>query len=630
MLQAFRSTSGSLFIKVILFTLVGLLVVSFGLWGIGDYVNTAQTGDTVAEVGKRQIKAPTLQRAFRREVARLRRYNIDERKARDMGLLDQTLNRLVTTALIDSAAADLGMIVGDPSLVKRIRKQFGGTIDPAKFQNILRNNGLSEGQFLAQLRGQIIRTQYLESLTGPVRAPSQLAERLYRWRQEKRDADWFSIPVDPKSRVPSPSDSVLEAYYNANQAAYKAPQYRAARFVYLDPAVLAKGVTISEEKLKAAYTDRLSRLSVPERRTVQQMLVPDRATAEKAQTRLRAGERFTAVAKDLANQDESTTRMGTVTKDDLPGELAETVFKLAKGVVSEPVEGPFGLQLLKITEIVPGKTPTLSAVRKTLATDIANEEAIETVFEQANKLEEAIGSGGKLEEAARDLGLTTRTLDALDAQGRDKNDRPVKKLPGAPFLKTLFETGKGEASLLTESTNNTFFIVHVDSIIPSQVRPFKAVRGQVAEDWKQAERWKTARAKGKTFVERLNAGGKIADIAKKSGYKLRKSGTFNRMGEGLTSGMAPALTAELSDITSTGGAAMADGRGGVNVAQLKKISKATPESDRKGVDALAKTLRAGIAGDVAGQLDKALRERHDVSINQRVLKNYFYRDAGDS
>lgn len=615
---------------MVLFILVGLLVVSFALWGIGDYVNSFQAGDTVAEVGKRQIKAPTLQRAFRREVNRLRRYNIDERKARDMGLLDQTLNRLVTTALIDSAAADLGMIVGDPSLVERIRKQFGGTIDPAKFQNILRNNGLSEEQFLAQLRGQIIRTQYMESLTGPVRAPSQLAERLYRWRQEKRDADWFNIPVDPKSRVPSPSVNVLEAYYNANQAAYKAPQYRAARFVYLDPAVMAKGITISEEKLKTAYTDRLSRLSVPERRTVQQMLLPDRATAEKAQARLRAGEGFIAVAKELANQDDSSTRMGTVTKDDLPGELAETVFKLAKGAVSEPVEGPFGLQLLKITGIVPGKTPTLSAIRKTLATDIANEEAIDTVNEQATKLEEAIGGGAKLGDAARELGLTTRTVDALDAQGRDKNDRPVKKLPGAPFLKTLFETGKGEASLLTESANNTFFIVHVDSIIPSRVRPFKAVRGQVTEDWKQAERWKTARAKGKTFVERLNAGGKIADIAKKSGYKLRKSGTFTRMGEGLTSGMAPALTAELSDITSTGGAATADGRGGVNVAQLKKISKATPGSDRKGVDAVAKTLRAGIAGDVAGQLDKALRERHDVSINQRVLKNYFYRDAGDS
>jgi hypothetical protein len=94
--------------------------------------------------------------------------------------------------------------------------------------------------------------------------------------------------------------------------------------------------------------------------------------------------------------------------------------------------------------------------------------------------------------------------------------------------------------------------------------------------------------------------------------------------------MAPALAANMFEVKATGRTAVADGRGGVQVAQLKKISRAKAESDRKGVDALANTLRAGIAGDVAGQLDMALRKRHDVSIDQRVLQYYFYRDAGDS
>jgi hypothetical protein len=94
--------------------------------------------------------------------------------------------------------------------------------------------------------------------------------------------------------------------------------------------------------------------------------------------------------------------------------------------------------------------------------------------------------------------------------------------------------------------------------------------------------------------------------------------------------MSPALAADMFEVKSIGHDAMADGRDGVHVAQLKTISKAAADSDRKGVDALAVTLRAGIAGDVAGQLDKALRKRHDVTIDQRVLQYNFYRDAGDS
>ena len=35
------------------------------------------------------------------------------------------------------------------------------------------------------------------------------------------------------------------------------------------------------------------------------------------------------------------------------------------------------------------------------------------------------------------------------------------------------------------------------------------------------------------LVKQLNAGGKLPEIAKKAGYKLRASGKFNRAGQGL-------------------------------------------------------------------------------------------------
>ena len=626
MLQSLRKSAASLVIKLLAF----LLVASFAVWGISDTYIFGQVGSTVAEVGKREITVPVLQRAFRREVDRLRQFNIDEQKAREIGLLDQTLNRLVSTTLIESAAQDLGMVIGKSSLREEIRKQFGGTVDTTQFQNALRNNGLSEGQYLAQLSGDMIRSQYLESLTVPARAPNQLADRLYRWREEKREAEWFTVPVDPNSPVRAPSDQELEAYYKANQQNYKAPEFRSARYVHIDPAAQAKDITVSEDKLKSAYEDRLDSLVVPESRTVLQMLLPDMATAEKARTRLNAGEDFIAVAKDLAGQDESATRLGTVTRKDLPDELAEKVFTLSKGVVSEPVQGPFGLQLLKIVEIAPGKTPTLEEVRPMLTKELAREEAIDAVFDLANRLEEAIGGGAKLDEAARELGLTVHTLKAVSADGRDRSDKPVAELPGPPFLETLFATAQGEDSLLTEAAENAFFILHVDAVVPSEVRSLDTVRDEVREDWKQAERWKMARATAKSLVERLNAGAKIAEISGKSGYKLRSSGAFNRAGQGLTAGMSPELASALFDAAATGHTAMADGRDGVQVAQLKAISKAAVESDRKGVEALANTLQAGIAGDVAGQLDMALRKRHDVKIDRRVLNYYFYRDAGDS
>lgn len=626
MLQSLRSSVASVVIKVF----AGLLAASFIVWGFSDTYIFGQIGNTVAEIGKREISVPTLKEAYRREVDKLRQYNIDEKKAREMGLLDQTLNRLVTMALLDSAAGDLGMLVGTGSIQEAIRKQFGNTIDSSQFDNLLRNNGLTEAQFVAQLRGQMIRTEYVQSLTGPVRAPNQLAERLYRWREEKREADWFAIPVDPESPVKAPSATQLEEYYKTNQAAYRAPEYRSGQFVFLDPAVVAKTITVSKDKLEAAYKDRLAELTVPERRTVLQMLVPDEATARKAKERLAAGEDFAAVAKDLAGQEESATQLGTVAKTDLPPDIAETVFKLAKGAVSDPIKGPFGLQIVKVTGITPGKAPSLDDVRKTLTKDVANEQAVETVFDQANRLEELVGSGASLADAARELGLSVRKLAPVSEEGRDKDDKQVADLPSDPFLKTLFETAKGETSLLTEGAKNTFFMIHVDTVEPARVRPLDSVHDQVLEDWMMEQRWKAARDKAKAIVAQLNTGAKIADIAKKSGFKLHASGAFNRVGEGLKGGMSPTLVTDLFEAASVGRAASADSKAAVHVAQLKSISAVKLGGDRTGVEAVAKTLRASIAGDIARQLDNALRKRYDVSIDQRVLKHYFYTDAGQS
>jgi len=626
MLQSLRNSAASFVIKLLAF----LLVASFAVWGISDTYIFGQMGSTVAEVGKREVSVPELQQEFRREVERLRQFNIDEKKAREMGLLDQVLNRVVTTALVDSAAGDLGMTVGKDSLREQIRKQFGGTIDSTQFRNILRNNGLSEGQFLAQLGSQMMRSQYLESLTAATRAPNQLAERLYVWREERREADWLLVPVNPESPIKSPTTTEVEAYYKANQAKYRAPEYRSVRYVHLHSATLAKDITVSKEKLEAVYRERQQSLGVPERRTVLQMLLPDRETADKARKRLSSGEAFLAVAKDIAGQDESATRLGTLTRKDLPKDIADAVFKLSKNVASDPLDGPFGLQIMQVTDIQAGKTPTLDEVRETLTGEIAKEQAIDKVFDLANRLEEAVGGGVKLEEAARDLGLKLHTVAEVSADGRDRNDKPVQGLPSAPFLTTLFETTKGEDSLLTEATDNAFFLLHVDAVIPSELRPLDKVRDEVREDWKHEERWKAARANAKKLVEQLNAGGKLPEIAKKAGYKLRASGKFNRAGQGLQGGMAPALAADLFDAPTTGRAAMADGQDGVQVAQLRAIDKAAAERDRKGVDAVGDMLRAGIAGDVAAQLDTALRRRHKVTIDQRVLKYYFYRDAGES
>jgi len=626
MLQFLRSSVGSIVIKA----LFALLVLSFAVWGIGGEGNMfGQPSDSVADVGKQKISVNALQDAFRGEVRRLRPLNIDEAKARQLGILDQVLERLIAATLYDEGARNMGMVVGEDALAENIRTQLGD-ISANEFQNILRNNGMSEQQYVARLRNQIIRSQYLESLTQGTQAPKPLIDQLYAWREEKRQAEFTTIPVNPKSKMRMPTDQEIDAYYKAKPHEYTAPEYRSVRFVYLDPKKAAETIKVSEEKLQEVYKERLPTLGVPEKRQLQQMLVSDAAAADRADAMLKEGKSFVEVAKEIANQDESATNLGTLTQNDLPKELAEAAFKLKSGEISAPIKGPFGLQIIRAALIVPGKTPSFEDVRANLEKDIIKEEALEVIFAQVNKLEDALGSGGTLNDAASELGLTLRKVDLLDKDGHDSKDKPVANLPGTPFLKTVFETDEGQESLVTETGDSGFFVLSVDSIVKPALRPLAEVRTEVIDDWRADQRWKAARDRAKKAIDGLNQGGKIADLAKKNGWKHEQTKPFSRNGDGAPPDMPPALVSDLFAAKSVGRAFHADGAKGVKIAQLSVITESRPTTDAKGVEALQEMLKLGISNDIAAQLSTALRARHDVSVNRDAIQYYFYRDAGES
>ena len=67
MLQAIRSRAGSYVVK----GLFALLILTFGIWGIGDIFRTRGADTVVATVGDQSIRAEELQTALRRALEQL-------------------------------------------------------------------------------------------------------------------------------------------------------------------------------------------------------------------------------------------------------------------------------------------------------------------------------------------------------------------------------------------------------------------------------------------------------------------------------------------------------------------------------------------------------------------------------
>ena len=189
MLQILRNSVASIFTKALL----GLIMVSFAVWGMGDVFGGGFFGNTVAEVGSVKINANDIHNQYQRELDRLRRMNIDSERARQLGVQDQVVQSLVNEASFDAEAIDLGLTASDATIATQIRadptfRGNFGTFDRIQYEQMLRASGFTEEAYVASMRREIARQQALASIASTIQVPKSVADTIYKWREEARSA----------------------------------------------------------------------------------------------------------------------------------------------------------------------------------------------------------------------------------------------------------------------------------------------------------------------------------------------------------------------------------------------------------------------------------------------------------
>ena len=112
MIDKMRSKAASWVAKILAF----FLILSFAVWGIGDVVRGPVIGNVIAEVGSSEITRTDFSNQVRRLMSVMRRQfgeNFDIREAKQLGLIEQTVNQLVNSRLLKLEGGTLGLTAGE-------------------------------------------------------------------------------------------------------------------------------------------------------------------------------------------------------------------------------------------------------------------------------------------------------------------------------------------------------------------------------------------------------------------------------------------------------------------------------------------------------------------------------------
>ncbi len=614
-----------IFAKIFVFILFGLLILSFAIWGIGDMLRGGSGDAVVASVGDRKISEPEYRRAFARTYSNLQqRFGgaFDVEMARSLAVPQQVLQQLLDTAAFENKVEDLGMVVTDEQVRDAILAQpafqnEAGRFDRLRYEQVLRNNQLSEGQFVEILRKDIAREQIVSALAAAAKAPEVLTEALFRYGEEKRVADYILISLVSLPETAPPSDEVLAQFYQDYADSFRAPEYRSLTYLYLKPADFEGEVTVDDEELRRIYDLRQDELGKPERRGLQQMLFETEEAAQAALERLRSGQSFASVAEETTGK--APVDLGVVEAKQLVDEVAAAAFAVQQGEVAGPVESPFGWHLLYVTSLEPAYMPSFEEVRDRLLAEARSAQALDSLIAVANQLDDSLAGGARLEEAADRLALTVHKVDAVDAEGNDQAGQAVSDLPDRNrFLATAFETEAGADSLLIETAAAGYFVLRVDSVIPPAVRPLEEVRDRVRELWIQQERERVAREQAEALAERLRGAETLAALAQELDTSVLTTAPVTRTERDPAKTPSAELSASLfqiqpEDVTISGTPL------GPVVARLKQVIEPDPSGDKAALDQIAERTTQGLRADLLTLYTEALKARYGVQVNQQQI-----------
>lgn len=616
MLQKMRSSTGSWIAKGIL----GLLILSFGAWGLADYAGVGGMGGSVAaEVGDREIGVREFNAAYQTFLQRNNLAAVEPETAQQLGLADTVLNNLTTVALYEAEATSLALTASD-DMVRRdleTRPEFQsvtGQFDRLRFEQYLGFVGMNEETMVHAARRELGRGQLIGAVTAGTDAPDAVVGMLFNHFGERRTAEIVRIDLDaiPTPTV-TPSDADLAAFFDERKEDFRRPELRALTYVVISPEGLAADMEIDESDIRAAYEERRAQFVEPEIRDIAQIIFPDEAAAVAAVEALRAVP-IEEIGEHAESMGLTPVELGAVPRSAVPvATLGDAAFAVDGPGVSDPFEGAFGWSLAIVRSVTGGIEPSYEDVRDRVRGEIALDRAYSEVFERGNLLEDGFGQGMSLEEASSSIGLTTASIAAVDSAGRGPDGVAIDSLPpGLMFLRTAYELDEGETSFLETAETDAMFMVRVDTIIPSAIPPLDEVRGGVLAAWLYDQTEAAAEETAKAVVASLSAGADIATAAASVGAEVETVDGFARTGEGPNGTRVPAeLARELFTLT-TGDATYASDNEGFVIGKLTDISAASDASSDAFRDNLSTVVARGMAEDIIEQLGSALREKHSV------------------
>ena len=417
-----------------------------------------------------------------------------------------TLERMVRDRVIADTVSDEHLTTTDASLARELQRDPtiaalrlpDGRLDMERYKQLAANQGLTTAGFEAQVRRDLTLRQVEGGVGATAFAPARLANVALNAFFERRELQIANFsPAEYRAQV-NPSDAEIDAYYQAHQNQFQAPESATVEYVVLDLDSVKKGISVNEADLKAYYEQNAARLSGKEERRASHILInapktmaaaerqkaKEKALALLEQAR-KAPNTFAELAKKNSQDTGSAANGGDLdffARGAMVKPFEDAAFALKKGEISDLVESDFGYHIIKLVDIRAPKQKSYEELRPGIEADLRNQQAQRKFAEVAELFTNAVyEQSDSLKPVADKLKLEVHSASNVQ---RKPLPGVVPVLANPKVLTALFSPETIEKKRNTEALEvapNQLVSARMAQYTPARVLPLAEVRANVKE-----------------------------------------------------------------------------------------------------------------------------------------------------
>ncbi len=396
------------------------------------------------------------------------------------------LQNLVNSAIFENEFDKINYILDDTTIAKETKRNFpdlyiNNKLDDGKLNTFLRQQGLKI-EDLVDLINFETRSVVFDQLFFQKNYPSQLQINFNKYDNQNREIELLKIPYDEikidnynKDQITKDNIELLD-YFNINSSKYMTNEKRDISYILINKSDFIDNFSPSENKLKEYYNNNKELFINPEERSFKQFNFKSKEEADEFKLNV-SGKSNEEIIKFAEKNNIIFNEFENVNRNKVLEELANAIFELDKGSISDVIQTTLAYHIIILDEIFTLKELKFDEVKEEINNTLTNFELDNYFNELKSSLDRQILDGFSINEIADQNNL--KLINKKKIINNNNEDNPAL----SNVISFSFTQNKDFVSDLVDIDNDTSFIVNVDNIYPSKIESIDNIFENVLNDF---------------------------------------------------------------------------------------------------------------------------------------------------